>query len=136
MNKKSLIAIERIISCINELSILTQNKTAEYFYDSFEMNILIDLVNEIECNINKISSKIKSKYKDVDWNIIKKEKHYDAVLGESLNIGKIWQLSSKTLKDELLVNLSKLLKEDKPTMYKMECNKHYIFKNHTMLENK
>ena len=74
MNKKSLLAVERIITCINELSILTKNKSAEYFYDSFEMIILLDLLHEIEFNLDKISIKIKEKYKNIDWNIIKKRK--------------------------------------------------------------
>ena len=79
MNKRTLVAIERIITCINELSIITKNKSVEYFYDSFEMNILLDILQEIELNLDKISIKIKEKYKNIDWDIIKKEKHYDEV---------------------------------------------------------
>ena len=125
VNKKSLLAIERIISCINELKILTKGKNAEYFYDSFEMNALIYLLNEIEINLKKISIKIKDKYKNVDWDIIKKEKHYDDVFGESLNLGKTWKLSSTILKDELLDNLILLLEEEIPIYYKKLCNERY-----------
>ena len=125
MNKKSLLAIERTISCINELTILTKNKTAEYFYDSFEMNALLVLLNEIEFNLNKINSKIKDKYKNIDWSIIEKEKYYDDVFGESINVGKAWILVSSTLKNELLNNLIILLEEEIPNYYKSLCNKNY-----------
>jgi len=128
MNKKSLLAIERIISCINELIILTKDKKAEYFYNSFEMNALIDLLNQIELNINKINNKIKNKYNNIDWKIIEKEKKYDDVFGESLSIGKTWDLSSNILKNTLLNDLIKLLEEEIPNYYKKLCNKnHKIF---------
>lgn len=118
MNKRTLLAIERIITCINELSIITKNKSVEYFYDSFEINILFDILHEIELNLDKISIKIKEKYKNIDWDIIKKEKHYDEVFGESLNLGKAWILASTTLKDNLLNKLIALLEEETPNYYK------------------
>lgn len=118
MNKRTLLAIERIITCINELSIITKNKSAQYFYDSFEMNILLDILQEIELNLDKISIKIKEKYKNIDWDIIKKEKHYDEVFGESLNLGKAWILVSTTLKDNLLNKLIALLEDELPSYYK------------------
>lgn len=34
------------------------------------MPIPCSLVDKIEININKINSKIKSKYNNIDWNII------------------------------------------------------------------
>ena len=131
MNKKSLLAIERIISCINELTILTKAKKAEYFYDSFEMIALIDLLNEIELNINKINIKIKNKYNNIDWKIIEKEKKYDDVFGESLNLGKAWELSSTILRNSLLNDLIKLLEQEIPNYYKKLCNKkheHFVKK--------
>ena len=118
MNKRTLVAIERIITCINELSIITKNKSVEYFYDSFEMNILLDILQEIELNLDKISIKIKEKYKNIDWDIIKKEKHYDEVFEESLNLGKAWILASATLKDNLLNKLILLLEDELPSYYK------------------
>lgn len=88
MNKKSLLAIERIISCINELDILTKNKDAEYFYNSFEMNVLIELIYEIEDNLNKISENLKLKYDNINWQFIEKEHYYDEVMGRSLKINR------------------------------------------------
>ena len=55
MKKKDLLAIERIISVINELNILTKGKDSNYFFDSLELNALIDLIYEVDQNINKIS---------------------------------------------------------------------------------
>lgn len=125
MDKRSLFAIERIISCINELGILTKNKTMEYFYDSFEMNALLELLNEIEVNINTVNKKIKDKYKNIDWEIIGKEKEYDELFEESLNLGKVWELSSCSLKNELLNNLFILLEQELPIYYKTLCNKNH-----------
>lgn len=118
MNKKSLLAVERIITCINELSILTKNKSVEYFYDSFEMIILLDILHEIEFNLDKVSIRIKEKYKDIDWNIIKKEKDYIEGACVGINLGKAWMLVSITLKDELLNKLTFLLEEELPNYYK------------------
>lgn len=120
MNKKSLLAIERIIICINELDILTKNKDKEYFYDSFEMIILINLLNEIQSNITKINNKTKNKYKNIDWKIIEKE--YDDVF---LNVEKAWNLSSFIVKEELLDKLNKLLEQEIPNYYKKLCNKKH-----------
>ena len=55
MNKKSIIAIEKILNCINELEIMCTGRDDNYFYDSYEMPILCNLVNEVEINLNKIS---------------------------------------------------------------------------------
>lgn len=121
MNKESLIAIERIITCINELTILTKDKTAEYFYDSLEMNVLINLLDEIELNLEKIDSNIKNKYKDYNWNIIKKEKIEDEVFGSSYNLESVWKLSSSILKNELLNNLNTLLEKEIPDYYYNLC---------------
>lgn len=125
MNKKSLLAIERIISCINELIILTKDKTADYFYDIFEMYALLDLLYEIELNINKINNKVKTKYNKIDWKIITKEKKYDDGVGALLNIGKAWELSSVILKDDFLNDLNHLLELEIPNYYKEMCNKKH-----------
>ena len=69
MNKKSIIAIEKILNCINELEIMCTGRDDNYFYDSYEMPILCDLVNEVEINLNKVSTKLKRKYKNVNWCI-------------------------------------------------------------------
>lgn len=122
MNKKSLLAIERIISCINELTILTKNKKAEYFYDGYEMNALIDLISEIELNLGRISNKIKNKYNKIDWKKIEKEKECN---GMGMNIGKAWILASQTLKDEFLNDLINILEHEVPDYYKNLCNKKH-----------
>lgn len=113
MNKKSLLAIERIIACINELKILTKDKEAEYFFDSLEMNVLIDLVSEIEVNLSKVNRNIKDKYKYINWDIIQKAKKYDEVFGESFNLGEVWELASITLKNELFNDLEMVLTQEK-----------------------
>lgn len=123
MNKTSLIAVERIIACINELTILTNNRNAEYFYDSLEMNALIRLLDEIEKNIEKIDNKIKNRYKDFKWDIIKKEKFEDEVFGMSYNLKTVWELSNSILKNELLNDLIKLLEKEIPEYYYNLYNK-------------
>jgi len=123
MNKTSLIAVERIIACINELTILTNNRNAEYFYDSLEMNALIRLLDEIEKNIEKIDNKIKNRYKDFKWDIIKKEKFEDEVFGMSYNLKTVWELSNSILKNELLNDLITLLEKEIPEYYYNLYNK-------------
>ena len=115
LDKKSLSAIEKIISCINELKILTKDKNAEYFYDRFDLIALLNLLDTIKLNLNKISSKIKEKYNNINWDIIKKR--------NSENIGVAWELVSKTLKTELLDDLNKILEIELPTYYSNLCNK-------------
>lgn len=123
MNKTSLIAVERIIACINELTILTNNRNAEYFYDRLEMNALIRLLDEIEKNIEKIDNKIKNRYKDFKWDIIKKEKFEDEVFGMSYNLKTVWELSNSILKNELLNDLITLLEKEIPEYYYNLYNK-------------
>lgn len=123
MNKTSLIAVERIIACINELTILTNNRNAEYFYDSLEMNALIRLLDQIEKNIDKIDNKIKNRYKDFKWDIIKKEKFEDEVFGMSYNLKTVWELSNSILKNELLNDLITLLEKEIPEYYYNLYNK-------------
>lgn len=123
MNKTSLIAVERIIACINELTILTNNRNAEYFYDSLEMNALIRLLDQIEKNIEKIDNKIKNRYKDFKWDIIKKEKFEDEVFGMSYNLKTVWELSNSILKNELLNDLITLLEKEIPEYYYNLYNK-------------
>lgn len=125
MNKKSLLAIERIISCINELDILTKNKDADYFYKSFEMNMVLDLIYEIENSLNKISDNIKLKYDNVDWQVVEKAHYYDEVMGSSLKINKAWELANKIIKDKLLNNLNIILEKEIPEYYKNLCNKRH-----------
>lgn len=125
MNKKSLQAIEKIIIYIYELKFLIKDKSAEYFYNSFEMPILCDIVSEIENNINKINTKIKNKYDNIDWQIISKQKHHDDILGESITIGKVWELASTTLNDKLLEDLLKILESEIPNYYKHVCNQRH-----------
>ena len=50
MDRKSILAIEKIIICITELEVMTKGRDDNYFYNSNEMSILCDLVNKIEKN--------------------------------------------------------------------------------------
>ena len=124
MNKKSILAIENIISYITELKIITKGKDANYFYDGFEMPILCSLVDKIDYNINKINSKIKSKYNDIDWNIIDSKKHDDNGI-KTIKLGEIWNLSSRLLENEMLNKLNKILENELPTYYMNYCNSQH-----------
>ena len=124
MNKKSLIAIEKILNCINELEIVCTGRDVNYFYDSYEMPILCDLVNEVEININKISTKIKRKYKNVNWFIIDSYKEDDGEL-KNLKMGKVWELASTVLKRGLKRELSNILKMELPIYYTNYCNQQH-----------
>lgn len=124
MNKKSLLAIENIITYITELDIITKGRDDNYFYDSYEMPILCDLVYKIEINLNKISSKIKKKYNNVNWNIIDslKENDNDYMI---LKLGKTWKLSNGILKKELYHKLRNILEIELPTYYTKYCNQQH-----------
>ena len=121
INRKSIKAIENIILYINELDIMTKDRNDLYFYDSYEMPILCDLVSNIEKNLNNISLKIKKKYKNVNWNIIKEQ--YNEF--DEMKVGKIWILSSGLLKGELLSKLKKILSVELPIYYTNYCNKQH-----------
>ena len=123
MNKNSLIAIERIIACINELDILTKGRDAEYFYDSFDMNALCYLVDEIDDNLKNISVSLKEKYNDINWDIIANARKSDDPLGTDLKIGTTWELASHKLKDALLEKLIEILNQELPAYYTDLCNK-------------
>lgn len=124
MDKKSILAIEKIISYITELKIVTKGKDANYFFDGFEMPILCSLVDKIDKNINKINSKIKSKYNDVEWNIIDSKKDNDNGI-KTLKLGKIWNLSSGLLENEMLNKLKKILENELPIYYMNYCNNQH-----------
>ena len=131
MNKKSIIAIERILNCINELEIVCTGRDDNYFYDSYEMPILCDLVNEVEININNISTKIKRKYDNVNWCVIDSYKEDDGEF-KILKMGKVWELASTVLKKELKRDLSNILKIELPIYYTNYCNQQ----NERFLKNK
>lgn len=124
MNKTSLLAIEKIISCITELKIITKGKDADYFYNGFEMPILCSLVDEIDKNIQKINSKIKNKYNDINWNIIDSKKYDDNGL-KIVKIEEIWNLSNGILKNELLNKLNTVLEKELPIYYMNYCNNQH-----------
>ena len=100
---------------------MTKDRNDLYFYDSYEMPILCDLVRNIEKNLNNISLKIKKKYKNINWNIIKEQ--YNEF--DEMKVGKIWILSSGLLKGELLSKLKKILIEELPIYYTNYCNKQH-----------
>lgn len=135
MNKKSILAIEKIITYIKELELITKGRNDNYFYNSFEMPILCDLVDKIDRNINIISPKIKRKYGNVNWNIIDSRKETDNGI-KILKLGKIWELSNGLLNKELYNNLNHILEIELPVYYTNYCNKqHNIFLKKTK-ENK
>ena len=123
MNKKDIRLIEQIITNINELAIMTKNRDDNYFYNSYEMPILCDLINTIDNNLKGISQSLKEKYSSINWNIIENQKHDDEFFGPSLKLGKIWILSNGLLKDELLNNLNKLLEKELPIYYTNYSNR-------------
>ena len=124
MNKKSIYAIENIIISINELMILTKDKDVNYFYDSYEMPILCELVNDVNKSISKINSKVKKKYSFVNWEIINQFKEDDNGV-KILNLGKVWDLASNLLEKQLYQNMMKILKLELPVYYK-----NYSIKKH------
>ena len=75
MNKNDIRLIEKIISNINELYIMTNGRNDNYFYDSYEMPVLCNLVDGIDDSIKKISDRLKNIF-------------YYTMKKESLNINK------------------------------------------------
>ncbi|MBR4230824.1 MAG: hypothetical protein IKR74_01540 [Bacilli bacterium] len=125
MLKKDIKFIERIITNINELVILTSGKDDEYFYNSYEMVILCKLVDEVDLSLSSISDKLKNQYKNVKWDLVDKLKDNR---DESLTVGKVWILSSYLLKDKLYNDLKKILTFELPIYYKKYCDKKAKYK--------
>ena len=125
MLKKDIKFIERIITNINELVILTSGKDDEYFYNSYEMVILCKLVDEVDLCLSSISDKLKNQYKNVKWDLVDKLKDNR---DESLTVGKVWILSSYLLKDKLYNDLKKILTFELPIYYKKYCDKKAKYK--------
>lgn len=119
MKKGDIINIEKIISDLNELKIMTNGRDDSYFYDGYEMNILCSLVNDIEIRINKISDNIKNKYSDIYWDIIKDGYNLEG----NLKLGTIWDLSSGILYNKLYNNLMNILNIELPIYYKNYCDR-------------
>ena len=128
MDKRSILAIEKIITYITELKIMTKRRNDSYFYDGFEMPILCNLVDEIDKNISKINSKIKDKYNNINWDVINSKKEDDNGI-KILKLRKIWDLASGILENELLENLNKILEIELPTYYMNYCNNRHIKAN-------
>lgn len=120
MNKKDLKALENITLKLLELNIMTKNKTAEYFYDRLEMNILIEFIEDIDYNINKISKRLKKKYSFIDWNIIEKERYYDELVGKSMKLSKVWELAS-TLYEQFYQSILGILESELPEYFYLIC---------------
>ncbi len=108
MNEQDLKEIENISIKLYELNIMTKNKTAEYFYDRLEMVLLIELMEDIEKSLKKVSKELKKKYSFIDWDVIEKERYYDEVIGKSMKLGKVWKLAS-TLYEQLYSSINHIL---------------------------
>ena len=121
MNKKSIIAIEKIINNIMELDIITNGRDDNYFYDSYEMPIICGLVDDIDLNVKKISSRIIKKYNNVNWNVIDSFKEKDNGF-MALKLGNVWKLADGVLKKELYNKLLNILRIELPIYYTNYCN--------------
>ena len=120
MDKKSILAIEKIIIYITELKIMTKGRDYNYFYDGFEMPVICHLIDRIDKNINKINPKIKNKYNNIKWNIIDSKKEEDKGL-KTLKIGKVLDLAFNMSENNLLEKLNKILEEELPIYYLNYC---------------
>ena len=116
--------MEKIIVNIMELEMITKDKDANYFYDSFEMPILCSLIDNIDKNLNIITPIIKRKYCNINWDIINSKKEQDGEL-KTLKIGKVWELANGVLKKELYNNVKNILELELPAYYKMYCYKQH-----------
>ena len=123
MNKKSILAIEKVLSLIKELEIMTKDRDDNYFYDSYEMPILCELVDEIDKNLNNINPKVKEKYNSINWRIIEERRYYDDFFGPSMKLGKVWELASGLIKVELYDSLNRVLENELPSYYTNYSNK-------------
>ena len=119
MKKSDIINIEKIISDLNELKIMTNGRDDSYFYNCYEMNILCDLVNDVENKLNRISDNIKNKYSDIYWDIIKDKYNLDG----NLKLGTVWNLSNGILYNKLYNNLMNILEIELPVYYKNYCDR-------------
>lgn len=119
MKKSDIINIEKIISDLNELKIMTNGRDDSYFYNGYEMNILCDLVNDVENKLNRISDNIKNKYSDIYWDIIKDKYNLEG----NLKLGTVWNLSNGKLYNKLYNNLMNILEIELPVYYKYYCDR-------------
>ena len=124
MNRKSILAIERINNCIIELKIITAGKDFILLDNEFEMPIICGLVNEIDKNIFKINAYIKDKYNNINWNIIESRKENNGEY-KALKLGKVWELANGVLYNELYKKLNNVLEAELPTYYKNYCNRRH-----------
>ena len=124
MDKKSILAIEKIITYIMELDIMTKDRDDNYFYNSYEMPIICGLVNDIEINLKKINFKVKEKYNDINWKIF--DDYYEKDDGFIVRkLGKIWILANGILKKELYNQLRNILEIEIPIYYTNYCNQQH-----------
>ena len=134
MNRKSILAIERINNCITELKIITASNDFISLDNDFEMPIICGLINDIDNNIMKISQKVKDKYSNIDWNIIESRKENDGEY-KTLKLGNVWALANGILYNELYEKLNNVLKSELPIYYKNYCKrKHENALKHTIRE--
>ena len=124
MNKKSILAIEKIITCITELKIITTGNDFISLDNEYEMPIICGLVDDIDSNICKIDFKIKNKYSNINWNVINLKKEDDGDF-KVLKLGKIWELANGILEKELYKQLNNILELELPIYYKNYCNKKH-----------
>ena len=71
MNKSDLEAIKDVLIFIKALDIITTIKDDNYLLGS-ERNKIYSILYKIAADLKKVSKETKSKYKNVDWNILDK----------------------------------------------------------------
>lgn len=111
MNIDDLKLIEEIIIKLIELDIMTSNHDESFFLNGLEMNILLEHIETINNNINRLSDSIRKRYNTIPWDIISKEKYIDDVMGESMKVSKIYPLAS-SLYSSLYDNMIRIVKEN------------------------
>lgn len=110
MNKDELI-VKNIINCIKELDLITKDKDENFFYnDTNEFNRIINQIIKVGEYLSEISYETKSKYPNIYWNVIKDKAEDDEKVGHVMNVGNVYDLSSKILKEELYEKLNEIVR--------------------------
>mgnify|MGYP004689642891 FL=1 len=110
MNKDELI-VKNIINCIKELDLITKDKDENFFYnDTNEFNRIINQIIKVGEYLSEISDETKSKYPNIYWNVIKDKAEDDEKVGHVMNVGNVYDLLSKILKEELYEKLNEIVR--------------------------